>query len=358
MSQPATDWFTKPLHGMEAVEAQLAGALDRERLPSAYLLSGAEGIGKATLACRLAASLLAPAEAASADGGLFGDTLPAAPSSTLSVDPDASALTRMLQSSHPDFLWIRPPYDEKKKAYKKDIPIERVRAIGEFMSLTAGEMGWKIVVVDPAEAMNHNAANALLKWLEEPPARSLFILVSHVPGKLLPTIRSRCREITMPGLSHDAFNAVVDGHMDATSATQLYALTNGSPGMALHWQETKALDYWWQLLDALIAPNDTHALLKLAETIGKDEHMTLAHVQRLVDMLVRQVAAYQATGEMQTDDATIRSVLEKLAQRRPLPAWLELWETQRQSVETASILYLDKRQVITNLLMMMTGIRG
>ena len=169
------------LLGHEAIETQLASVIDSSRLPQSLLITGAKGIGKATFAYRLARFLLAY------DGkpqdGLFGPTQ----REGLALAPDHHVIRRMSASSHPDFLVIEPEFDEKKKERKAEIGVDIARKIGDFFSLTPAESLWRVVVVDAVDDMNRNAANAILKVLEEPPQRAVLLLVSHNPGRLLPT---------------------------------------------------------------------------------------------------------------------------------------------------------------------------
>src|SRR5712691_11401764 len=170
------------LRGHEAAERELRRLTEAGRLPHAILLCGPRGIGKATLAFRLARFLLAR----SGDG--FGDG-----DGGLAIDPEQSVFHRVASGGHADLLTVERTYDPRRRRLRSEILVEDTREIAGFFRLTAAEEGWRIVIVDGAEEMNRNAANALLKILEEPPRRALLLLVSHSPGRLLPTIRSRCR---------------------------------------------------------------------------------------------------------------------------------------------------------------------
>src|SRR4029077_2872691 len=144
-----------------------------------------QGIGKATLAYRFACSALAsPHERAS--GG-----------ETLDVADDTRAARQVRALSHPGLLLLRRPYDEKAKRFASAIPVDEVRRLRSFLSHRATDDGWRVVIVDDAKELNVNAANALLKSLEEPPQRTIFLLIAPAPGKLLPTIRSRCRMLPL-----------------------------------------------------------------------------------------------------------------------------------------------------------------
>ena len=155
----------------------------------ALLLTGPKGIGKATFAFHLAHHLLSHPR---------GEDAP----ETFGRPDPASAVARQVASgAHPAVLHLTRPYDERTKKFKSAITVDEVRRVGRFLSLRAHDDSYRVVIVDPADEMNRNAANALLKSLEEPPARAIFLLISHAPGTLLPTIRSRCQVLRFASLS-------------------------------------------------------------------------------------------------------------------------------------------------------------
>ncbi|SHJ38984.1 DNA polymerase-3 subunit delta' [Aureimonas altamirensis DSM 21988] len=159
--------------GHEAAFGALTQALDGGRMHHAWLLQGPQGIGKATLAFAFARTLLA------------------------STGEDPVAVARQVaQGSHPRLIHLSRPLADRGGGFKTQITVDETRRLMHFFHTTAG-LGWRVAIVDPADDMNRNAANALLKILEEPPARSLFLIVNHMPGRLLPTIRSRCRVLRL-----------------------------------------------------------------------------------------------------------------------------------------------------------------
>src|SRR5690606_22739828 len=128
------------------------------------------------------------------------------------ADPDPNSLvSRQIASgaSH-NLLHLTRPVDEKTGKVKSAITVDEVRKAGKFLAQTSGTGNWRIVIIDPADDLNRNAANAILKILEEPPKRSLFLVLTHAPGKLLPTIRSRCLPLTLSPLSEQDLAAALD----------------------------------------------------------------------------------------------------------------------------------------------------
>jgi DNA polymerase-3 subunit delta' len=179
------------LFGHEAAEAFLARSYRSGKGHHAILIEGAEGIGKATLAFRFANHVLHHPE-------------PAEAPETIADPSPTSGITRQLAAgaSH-NLLHLTRPVDEKTGKVKSAITVDEVRRAGKFLAQTSGTGNWRIVIIDPADDLNRNAANAILKILEEPPKRSLFLVLTHAPGKLLPTIRSRCLPLSLSPLSQD-----------------------------------------------------------------------------------------------------------------------------------------------------------
>lgn len=192
-------------------ERTLLDAYRSGRIHHAWILGGPKGIGKATLAFRFARFVLAHPDPKAPEVLAARD---------LAVDPDHPVARRIAGGAHIDLLHLRRPWDEKGKRFKQDLPVDEIRRTVGFFGSTAGEGGWRIAIVDAADDLNTNAANALLKVLEEPPPRSLFLVVAHAPGRLLPTIRSRCRRLELDRLPpHRIAEALSDFGIEGDPAT-------------------------------------------------------------------------------------------------------------------------------------------
>ena len=178
--------------GHEQAEKSFLESWTSGRLHHAWLITGQKGIGKATLAHRMARFILT---GGGGGGGLFGD----APDSLALSEEQESIIHRLASGGHSDFLCLEKGMINPKnnRVAENDIPVDLARNAANFVRLTPAESDWRVVIVDAADDLNRNAANALLKVLEEPPARAIFLLVSHAPGRLLPTIRSRCRRLDL-----------------------------------------------------------------------------------------------------------------------------------------------------------------
>ena len=185
---------TTALIGHKGAEQELLSAYREGRLAHAWLIGGREGIGKATLAWRFARFILANPD-------------PSAPAvreaRDLSVEPGHSAARLLGQLAHPDFALIRREWQPATKRLASEISVDAVRLGLQVFQLSAAFGGWRVAIVDSAEDLNRNSANALLKMVEEPPQRSLILIVSHRPGQVLATIRSRCRRLRLEPLTAD-----------------------------------------------------------------------------------------------------------------------------------------------------------
>src|SRR5689334_3432090 len=175
---------TSVLFGQVQAERAFLDAYRGGRFPHAWILGGPEGVGKATFAYRAARFLLAHGDPASAAVQAASD---------LSIDPEHPAARKVAARGHGGLFVLRRQWNPEKKTMPTVIPVDLARKAISFFESTSAEGGWRICIVDSAEDLNVNGANALLKMVEEPPQRSLFLIVSHLPGRLLPTIRSRCR---------------------------------------------------------------------------------------------------------------------------------------------------------------------
>ena len=178
---------TQRLFGQETAEQGFLAAWGEGRLHHAWLLRGPRGIGKATLAYRIARALIA-------DGPVGPD---AGAPATLDAPDGCPVAARIRARSEPCLALLRRTVNEKSGKLRSQIVVDDVRAVRRFLSLTAADGGWRVVIVDVADEMNRSAANALLKVLEEPPARTALLLVAHSPASLLATIRSRCRTLDL-----------------------------------------------------------------------------------------------------------------------------------------------------------------
>lgn len=206
----------------KAVKAFLSAWTSR-RLHHAWLLAGAKGVGKASFAKAAATRVLA--EAAGPPVDLPGLETPA-----------EHPMARLLAAgSHPDFRWLER-LERQTGGLARNISVDQIRSLGNLLAVTPSMSPWRAIVVDAADDLEGSAANALLKMLEEPPANTLFFLVSHAPGRLLPTIRSRCRRLDFGKLGNDAMTSLLSRSLPETNSAEVARLIDfagGSVGRAL-----------------------------------------------------------------------------------------------------------------------------
>lgn len=181
---------TRGLFGHRDAAARLAASYRKGTLHHAFLLEGPRGIGKASLAYAFARHLVAHPDPKNAPG-------------TLDMEPPDPVFRQIATGASHQVLTLTLPRDEKTGRVKTAITVDEVRRLGRFLGQTTGQAGWRVVIVDPADALNRSAANALLKFLEEPPKRTVFFLIANVAGRLLPTIVSRCSRMILSPLSNE-----------------------------------------------------------------------------------------------------------------------------------------------------------
>lgn len=286
---------TAELFGQDAAQAAFLDAFNSDRLHHGWLLTGPQGVGKATLAWNIARFLLAtpPGD----DGGLFG--APPAPTS-LNIDPDHPVAHRILAGAEPGLASITRSANDRG-TMRGEIVVDDIRKLGRFFGLSAADGGRRVVIVDSADEMNTSAANALLKMLEEPPARTTLLLISHQPSRLLPTIRSRCRTLRLSPLDAGDMQAALaqTGTEPPANPEHLAALASGSVGAALRLINLGGLQMYAELIAILgtMPRLDRARALKLAEAAaqrGAAEKFEL--LLNLIDISLARLARTGATG--------------------------------------------------------------
>ena len=295
------------LFGHDAAMAQFDAARQSGRLHHAWMITGPKGIGKASFAYKAAISLLAGASDAE------------------------TAKQKVRARSHPNLLSIKRPWDEKRKRWRGEITIDEVRRVPDFFSRSGGETGWRIAIIDSMDEFNRNAANGLLKTLEEPPKQGLLFLVTHSPGRLLPTIRSRCRQLDLRSPPVEATRDwLIETHnvltQDAEAASGLAA---GAPGQALALLQSGAVALEKDVRDLLgHLPNwDGRASRRLAAKVSNKAGEALR--PHLYASLTRNAA---------------RLAKEATAQGAAPEPWLNAWKSIQGLEAEADGVYLDAKQ--------------
>jgi DNA polymerase-3 subunit delta' len=332
------------LLGHEDAVARLRDALSAGRFPHAWLITGPRGIGKATFAYRTARMLLSlPAGSPSAGRsraqvGLLDET------SEIGAGDDP-VFRRVASGGHADLLTI------ERTAGKGEIGVDEVRRISGFLAHTPAEGGWRVLVVDAVDEMTRQAANALLKALEEPPDRTSLLLVAHEPGTLLATIRSRCVRVTLSPLADELVTDLLQRYRPevANDAAALAKLSHGSIGRALTLAEHGGLAHYRRMLALLAAlPRlDRLALHGYCDEVtraGAIQAFDLA-AQMLLEWLSRLIRRSAGADAFAGEDDV---VVERLARAASLDRLLEVWEKVTTLLARATGSNLDRKQVLLN----------
>ncbi|RMF11898.1 MAG: AAA family ATPase [Alphaproteobacteria bacterium] len=382
-------WRTaRRIIGHEQAIGTLHAAAASGRMPHAWLFAGPQGVGKASLACAWARSLLARQATAmgaqegkgTADfslaaehdsgPGLFDDEKVTPPSRSeggqededfFALSADHPVFRQVAAGSHPDLLILDPEEmsagEGGRARATRQIRVEDVRRIHRFYAHTASSEGWRITLIDEAEAMNLSAANALLKILEEPPARGLLILVSHQPGRLLPTIRSRCRTLVFQPLTlsdmHD-FLAEEAPECDAPTRDAAARLAEGAPGRALNLLRNDGLTLYRELLGLLADENVASGLQARARFIEQvagdpERHRLVLDLWRDLHARLVRFAVSPPAGKEEGPLPEEAVLLERWCCRSSPDEWIERWERTGRLIEQAERLYLDRKQVLWTL---------
>jgi DNA polymerase-3 subunit delta' len=311
---------TMHLVGQDAALARVSRAIRSGRPPQAWLITGPPGVGKATLAYRMARYMLA-----------FGATDKGA--EYLAVPEKDGSAIQVAAGSHPGLLVLKRGLNPETGKLMSVLSVNEIRRLAGFFGMTSGAGGWRVAIIDTADDMNDNAANALLKMLEEPPSRAMVIVLSNVPGSLLPTIRSRCQRVDLRPIE----TAIVEKELsrllpdsDAKERSALARLSGGSIGMALQLADGEGVALAREaerLLDNATVP-DVAAILALGDKIG-----------RMTDGL-------ESFGTFLLQSLADRIRAQAMAGRTNLDLWVESLNKLEASFRRSAALYLEPRQTV------------
>jgi len=347
---------TNELIGHKAAERTFVEAFQGDRLHHAWLITGPKGIGKATLAWKFAKFLLTQPEPEDV-GGLFGDDISSdIDSAALNYDADSADIKRIEAGGHGGLLPVQRTENEKTGKLRNDIVIGDIRRVNYFFSQTSAEGGWRIAIIDAADEMNRNAANALLKILEEPPEKSILFLIAHAPGKLLPTIKSRCRALKLKALPEESVQAVLAARYPELGTEELLALarlSDGAPGRAIELQEQGGIELYRQMggLIAAMPRLNIPEVHKLAGQLGPVKsdgryQLFIQIFQGWLERLIRQNATGMSAADIMDGESAQIASISALA---GVDRWLDLWEKVGKLVTRADAVNLDRKQVIVSL---------
>jgi DNA polymerase III subunit delta' len=344
---------TRVLFGHSEAQAEFLRSHASGRLHHAWMLTGPKGLGKATLAWRLARFLLAAPEA---DGGMFAAPPPA---ETLDLPDTHPVARRMLQGAEPRHFLLRRGPNDKETALSQVISVEEVRKMKSFFALSAADGGQRTAIIDALDEMNTGAANALLKLLEEPPANVTFFLIAHQPARLLPTIRSRCRELRLaPLAAQDLSDALTQagGEVSPEDRIALAELSGGSVGEAFRLTNLDGLRLYAALirLFSTLPRLDRPQALTLADLAGaRGAGETFDLLVTLVDLALARLARFGTTGATPPEAAPDEARL--LARLAPDPfaarAWADLAQSLAARARRGKAVNLDPAALLMDMLL-------
>ncbi len=312
-----------PLYGHDGAVAAFREGLDGGRLHHGWLISGPEGVGKALFADKAALRVLAEGQGSV---GLAG----------LDVPDDHQAAHLVAAGSHPDLVRLERLPKESSSAGElaRSITVDQVRGLQRLFATTSSFSPWRVVVIDSIDDLERAAANALLKNLEEPPPHSLFLLVSHAPERLLPTIRSRCRQLRLSLLDDDAMTSALRAALpdaDGREIDELKEVSQGSPGRAVAFRGL-----------------DIAGLDKAMADLARQGDPTNARRSQLAQSL----ALKSAQSRYEAFLARAPSLIAAKAKEQEGPALAEalrLWERAQSLASSATHLSLEPQSVVFEL---------
>lgn len=340
-------WRAARLLGHESAEKTMLAAHEGGRLHHAWLMAGPRGIGKATLAWRFARFLLC----GSREQGLFGGG--AGPG--LDVAGDAPGRSLVAARSHPDLFHLRRTLNPDTGRMRAEIAVDDVRDLGAFMHMTPAMGQWRVAIVDSADEMNRNSANAVLKILEEPPPNAVLLIVAHAPGRLLPTIRSRCRRLALHPLGDDVVERLLGDYAPAVQAEERVALARlaeGSIGRALELAGAGSLELYSEMVSVLATLPDLdmvrlHGFAERFARRGEEANAAWRSLTYLFDGWLKGLARQWAVGgEAAPVVPAERGLQARLLAAASLDRWIVAWEKAAELLSGADRVNLDRKQTV------------
>jgi len=308
--------------GHDAAKAQITNAFQSGRMHHAWLITGAEGIGKATLAYHAAMMIL------SGGANNFDHS-----------DPESRTVRLIRAGAHPDFFVLQRVADEKTGLRRAVISVEQARKVAPFLTMTATYSFGRVALLDEVHTVNVNGQNAILKLIEEPPAGTVLFLTATTAGALLPTIRSRCRVLALSPLRDEQVKAVLmrldHEALDGVDADKLLRFAGGSAGRALELLQTESLD----LFDELGAILKTMPQLDMTRLYALADRLARKENAEKFDVVVRLFLE-------SLKDSILSAARGKAGER--LDKRIEAWDDMRGIFAAAKTGNLDNKLALIN----------
>lgn len=321
--------------GHDAAQNELLLTKKLQKMPNAWFFSGPKGTGKATLAYRFARLLLSN-----------GDNM--------QLDKSHPVFCKIKSGSHSDLIVIDK---ETSVGSGKEIVVDDTRKVGSFLRLTSSETGYRIVIIDSIDHLNVNAANSILKLLEEPTKNSLFIIISHLPGRVLPTIKSRCRQLKFCRLRDDQVSQILQNIIPIIGLRELDGLTkisDGSPGRAIDIMKAGGLDFYESIIEILDGDNFQLKNKFASKLALKDNAEAWEIVRYIIVWTINNVVKGSINkGKLLIISGKEKAVAERLLSRNSVSDLLDKSQKIESLMSKTAGLNLDHRSVILNILEML-----
>ena len=336
------------LYGHQNIISQLTEMFLSKKMPHAVLLAGPKGIGKATLAYHFARYVLSFEKEPMSSLQLTGTEKP-----SFNLEEDKTVFPLVSARSHADLYVLEKGISGRTGRKKQEIIVDDARKLKQFFSFTAVSSFWRVAIIDAADEMNHNAANAILKSLEEPPKRTILILISHSHNLRMKTITSRCQRHSLHPLSLKDFSTVIFSFGEELSQDDidlLFYLSNGSPGIGSLILENDGIDLYKRVVELLIqAPTidypKIHLLADQLSTRGSEDKFELS-MQLLLRWISSCIKSKFIPGLRTEIVKGEFSAAERIISIKKIDEWVRLWEELNHKCSEINRLNLDRKQVL------------
>lgn len=348
---------TLNLIGHEAFETEFFSLWNQGNLPHAFLFTGQLGIGKATLAYRVARYVFNQNRRLDGNIPVLDETMIPLSSININSDSKTAASRKVINKSHPNLFIIERTTSEQTKKMRQNITLDDVKGLDSFLRMTPNEDGWRIIIIDTVDDMNINTANNILKLLEEPPKNVLFLLISNSPGRLLPTIRSRCRTVNLKPLNIENMKQILNGYTANYSEQEIAAaceLSDGSVSKVIQILTEVELGSIRKIVDLLkqgsgvdrnILEDLSNSWLKRGKQSEIDQfYTTLDFILSWVSKHLRYIARNGRSfdEEMPKDIKCVQSLIDRIG----MDALCERIVSAKNILDRSRNLNLEKKQII------------
>jgi len=353
---------TITVFGHQIFETEFARLWNSRLLPNAFLIAGERGIGKATLAYKITRFVLNQRNGILSSTGLFDNKIDALDILDLDSDPESPESIKVINKSHPNLLIVERSTSDQTKRTRQNIVLEDVKGLDNFLHMTANEDGWRVIIIDAVDDMNINAANYILKLLEEPPQKVLFLIIAHNLGRVLPTIKSRCRKVLLNPLGTEEMKIILsqfDFNKDEDFIDKACYLSEGSVSRALQILNGVGSDTITEishllgvkaLIDRNILEKTTDKWLRIGRKQDKDPiYSILDFFIFWISKCLRDIAKQKSLTNQNnmSDIACIKSLIDRLGMDELCNRLIKAQDI----LDNGANLNLDRKQIIYSVIL-------